>query len=430
MSYFVYSMIRRVAPGISLIFTLGALLSLSGCSSALREIVQIQEERITELEQSNQEYMKKYNELVIMIKEEREEHKTALETRNNKISELEHSRSAREKDMAENISALNRTIQILKTDHSMKEKELREEAEGVLSQVEMLSKQLRDVEQEHNSLVEAHQTIQNELAQKEQQLNESERISQELKETISSYESTLSSSDATLEDTQQELRKAQQTIREQKNTLEALTRNLTISNSSRPELETRLEELNEELKKTTSTKRKGEIQNEIKTIKGRLEFYETQEIVVGKELQEMYDKLKSSFIGYEKSGNLSLLKEPDRLRVVIRNDLIFEEPDVVLKSSVESMLTTIVRILKRYPAYKIHIEGHADNQPIVGMPFYDNLALSSARADAVTRELVDKGIERERIKSVACSWFHPIATNKTEDGRHANRRVEIVVISK
>ncbi len=67
--------------------------------------------------------------------------------------------------------------------------------------------------------------------------------------------------------------------------------------------------------------------------------------------------------------------------------------------------------------------GHTDN---VGTIDY-NLKLSKARADAVVRELTTKyKISPDRLKAFGVGQLAPVASNKTEEGRARNRRVELV----
>ncbi|UAJ12969.1 OmpA family protein [Glacieibacterium megasporae] len=74
------------------------------------------------------------------------------------------------------------------------------------------------------------------------------------------------------------------------------------------------------------------------------------------------------------------------------------------------------------PALKLSVEGHTDNS---GSPMH-NLALSQARAKSVVAALVSAGVERTRLTAQGFGASRPIAGNTTEEGRAANRRVELV----
>nr|MCU0353811.1 OmpA family protein [Cytophagales bacterium] len=57
-----------------------------------------------------------------------------------------------------------------------------------------------------------------------------------------------------------------------------------------------------------------------------------------------------------------------------------------------------------------------------------NLKLSKARADAVKRYLVRKGVNADQLITEGFGSRRPIADNKTAEGRQRNRRVEMKVI--
>jgi OOP family OmpA-OmpF porin len=70
------------------------------------------------------------------------------------------------------------------------------------------------------------------------------------------------------------------------------------------------------------------------------------------------------------------------------------------------------------------IEGHTDN---VDTAEY-NQKLSEARANSVRQYLIDNfGIKASRLTAVGYGETKPIASNKTEEGRQKNRRVQAVI---
>ena len=84
-------------------------------------------------------------------------------------------------------------------------------------------------------------------------------------------------------------------------------------------------------------------------------------------------------------------------------------------------LNDVVLILKNNPELNLQIEGYTDNTGNVAY----NLSLSAKRAKAVKQYLVEQGIEEARLKAIGFGQKHPIADNKTIQGRAANRRVEL-----
>lgn len=77
--------------------------------------------------------------------------------------------------------------------------------------------------------------------------------------------------------------------------------------------------------------------------------------------------------------------------------------------------------------YPIAIEGYTDNVPINTDQFPSNWELSSARAGAVARTLVNFGVAQSRISVTGYGEQYPVDDNGTEDGRSHNRRVNLII---
>ena len=82
----------------------------------------------------------------------------------------------------------------------------------------------------------------------------------------------------------------------------------------------------------------------------------------------------------------------------------------------------ITKLLESDPRLLLYVVGHTDS---VGT-LESNLKLSAERADAVVKALVGRGIEPARLKSAGVGPFSPVASNRTDEGKAKNRRVEIV----
>ncbi|MGZ9264620.1 MAG: OmpA family protein [Candidatus Deferrimicrobiaceae bacterium] len=90
-------------------------------------------------------------------------------------------------------------------------------------------------------------------------------------------------------------------------------------------------------------------------------------------------------------------------------------------------LQKALAFVKKYPGYKISVEGHTDSR---GTDKY-NQALSERRAGAVKKYLLDNGAtDGDKINAVGFGESKPIADNKTQKGMFENRRVEILIFSR
>ena len=101
----------------------------------------------------------------------------------------------------------------------------------------------------------------------------------------------------------------------------------------------------------------------------------------------------------------------------------FDFDKATIKPASEATIREIATLLRDDPAMAIYIVGHTDS---TGKVDY-NMDLSRRRAQAVLEELASKyGISKDRLKAFGAGPLCPVASNKTEDGRAKNRRVEIV----
>ncbi|WP_250657036.1 OmpA family protein [Alkalimarinus coralli] len=100
------------------------------------------------------------------------------------------------------------------------------------------------------------------------------------------------------------------------------------------------------------------------------------------------------------------------------------------KSEIEStnfaLLNKITEAIKTFPDAKVVVSGHTDN---VGSDDL-NMSLSESRAEKVAKFLNQVGnIPMDRIQFKGYGKQKPVSSNETEEGRAANRRVEILIIN-
>jgi len=116
-----------------------------------------------------------------------------------------------------------------------------------------------------------------------------------------------------------------------------------------------------------------------------------------------------------------LAVKPDRLE--LKERLYFEWDQAVLMDVSFPVLDEVVQALKDNTDFRVMIEGHASSEG-----GYDhNMSLSEKLAEAVLAYLASHGIAPERLASKGFSSSVPAASNVTEAGREANRRVEFIV---
>jgi OOP family OmpA-OmpF porin len=105
-------------------------------------------------------------------------------------------------------------------------------------------------------------------------------------------------------------------------------------------------------------------------------------------------------------------------------DIQFEINMDAIQREEQEKLAVVATFLERYPETSAVIEGHTDN---VGSSA-NNLRLSQRRAESVVDYLVrEHRIDRSRLRAAGHGEARPIADNRTEEGKRANRRIATII---
>jgi outer membrane protein OmpA-like peptidoglycan-associated protein len=103
--------------------------------------------------------------------------------------------------------------------------------------------------------------------------------------------------------------------------------------------------------------------------------------------------------------------------------IYFDVNKAEIKQESEPTLEQIARLLRSSSGLKLLVVGHTDSQG----SFPTNMELSQRRASSVVEALVSRfRVDRNRLSPVGVSSASPVASNKTEEGRALNRRVQLV----
>ncbi|MDR0926592.1 MAG: OmpA family protein [Ignavibacteria bacterium] len=133
-------------------------------------------------------------------------------------------------------------------------------------------------------------------------------------------------------------------------------------------------------------------------------------------------KLKSKEEDIERDLYLVPLEKGQEL---VMNNLFFATAEYELLPESFPELERLVKSMKENPNMRIRVSGHTDN---VGSAS-NNMTLSNNRVASVKKFIVSKGIAETRIEAKGYGATKPIASNKTDEGKAKNRRVECTIIS-
>ena len=107
-------------------------------------------------------------------------------------------------------------------------------------------------------------------------------------------------------------------------------------------------------------------------------------------------------------------------------NVLFERSTTNLLGDSFQELDQVVGLLEEHLQMVIALSGHTDNQGSAKL----NLELSQDRVETVILYLVGKGVARNRLSGKGYGGTKPIASNRNEESRKLNRRVEFIIVKK
>jgi len=96
-------------------------------------------------------------------------------------------------------------------------------------------------------------------------------------------------------------------------------------------------------------------------------------------------------------------------------------PDVATPGpKIAPLLEQVAAVLRAHPSVRVEVAGHCDDHEMVEVAY--------ARANLVASGLAARGVPRERTVVATYGTTRPLGSNKTEEGRAKNRRVDFKVL--
>lgn len=127
--------------------------------------------------------------------------------------------------------------------------------------------------------------------------------------------------------------------------------------------------------------------------------------------------------------NIDYEETEEGLRVRLPEAILFASGSAELQEQGKQVVGTVAGVLERFP-HRVRIEGYTDDVPITHSSFRSNWELSSARAIAVMREMVDAyALPASRFTIAGWGEYKPLVDNSNAENRKRNRRVEIVIMA-
>lgn len=128
----------------------------------------------------------------------------------------------------------------------------------------------------------------------------------------------------------------------------------------------------------------------------------------------------------KKTDNLTLQDTNRGVSILAQDSFFFDSGKAEIKKEAGRFLDEVAELISQQESCTILVEGHTDN---VGGSELNN-ELSELRALVVMKELIDRGVSKDRIRYKGYGMSRPIADNGTPEGRASNRRTEIILVGK
>lgn len=146
------------------------------------------------------------------------------------------------------------------------------------------------------------------------------------------------------------------------------------------------------------------------------------------QLEAVAQEVEQAMAGLVEQKLIAVRRHGLWVEVEIRTDILFPSGVATLAPDAGKVLRQLAETLKPFPN-PIRVEGHTDNRPIRTSAFPSNWELSSARAASVVHLFTETGLAPARLAVIGLGEYRPAQSNSTPEGRNANRRVLLVILS-
>ncbi len=186
-----------------------------------------------------------------------------------------------------------------------------------------------------------------------------------------------------------------------------------------------LEAANSQLASKTSEA--GQLQQDVATMQAALAELNRQKALADESMAQ-YRDLVARFQEMIDAGTLKVKVIGGRMVVELATDILFPAGSASLSKDGAKAIADVAKVLASIPKREFQVAGHTDDRPIGTAQFPSNWHLGSARAVAVIDVLTKSGLAYDRVSAASFAEFQPADTNRTPEGRTANRRIEIIVV--
>jgi len=284
-----------------------------------------------------------------------------------------------------------------------------------------LENKLTDLKKENRTLIDANDDLTKSKNQLELDLNATKTERDKLKAERDKLAADFSASDKNLKALQSSYNALE------KNSDAALKSNMDKNRELLAQLESKGKTLASEQDRLN--KLKSELESSSKRL-AELESYIAAKEASMKKLKETLSKSLKAFEG----KGLTIEQRNGKVYVSMENKLLFQTGSWAVNDEGKKAVVLVGKVLSDNPDISVLIEGHTDNDKILGAiggGVENNWDLSTKRATAIVTILSEnKGINKQNLTAAGRGEFAPLMSNDSPEGKAKNRRIEIVLTPK
>lgn len=136
------------------------------------------------------------------------------------------------------------------------------------------------------------------------------------------------------------------------------------------------------------------------------------------------DKQEAELRAQLQGSGVSVTRTGDNITLNMPGNVTFATNSSDLSPAFFNVLGSVGKVLNKYDQTVVEVAGHTDSS---GSDAY-NQSLSERRAQSVAEYLKGQQINSQRLITIGLGETMPVASNSTDAGKQANRRVEITMV--
>ncbi|MEM0542296.1 OmpA family protein [Flavobacterium sp. j3] len=179
--------------------------------------------------------------------------------------------------------------------------------------------------------------------------------------------------------------------------------------------------------------RLNKLRNELESNTKRLNELESMIAAKDAAMKKLKDTLSKALNAFEGKG-LTVEQKNGKVYVSMENKLLFQTGSWAVGSEGRKAVVEVGKVLAQNPDITVLIEGHTDNDKILGNidgGIENNWDLSTKRATAIVNILAENaGIRKQNLTAAGRGEYAPLMSNDSNEGKAKNRRIEIILTPK